>query len=122
MDQREAVQQAISVLTQSREVAERRAANPGRTDLDAEHQLLGRLIGEVLRIPLNIPAGTPPEDAVALYVKALDQRLTDFVGGFTVAFMRLAQYHEAGCYDVSAEDVLRELALDMDGTAEPDGR
>jgi hypothetical protein len=120
MTETEMMQRVVAILTQARETADRYDEDIDRDDLDADHELMGELIAEVLRVD-GITAKDPSPQAVADAVMAAVQpRIGLLAGCFIAAYVTLAYEHDARGSAPSSVELLRDMALrwELDGEDE----
>ncbi|MFH8800688.1 hypothetical protein ACH4F6_13985 [Streptomyces sp. NPDC017936] len=110
--QREIVLRLIGYLTA--------AVEWGRTDADTgdgQAEAVGVLLNEVMP-KVTVPADMPPEEIGATVSRELADFMARFVTGVGYIFTELADVHDAGRSDISTVDLLRTLALRMQGGPE----
>lgn len=112
----------IGILTEAQDV--RRAAEAGQEhtgedgDGTGEHPeetagVATMLLNEMLP-SISVPADASPQQVAAMVAQALGPALHTMVSGFSLAFTSLAIAHDSGRTDISAIEVLRELALEVE--------
>lgn len=119
----------IGILTEAQDI--RRAAETGQEDTGggdgngpedatghdpAETETAGvatMLLNEMLP-SISVPADASPQQVAALVAEALGPALHTMVSGFSLAFTSLAIAHDSGRTDVTAIEVLQELALEVE--------
>ncbi|MBT2365534.1 hypothetical protein J7E88_09430 [Streptomyces sp. ISL-10] len=119
MQQSEVLRHVIGILTQACEWQRLLEEDVARDDIDKEADVVTALLNETL------PSVRVPSDANAVEIaQIIGQELGDAIqqlaGAFTVAFVTLAEVHDAGRQDVTSADVLRELALRAEGFDDTD--
>lgn len=78
------------------------------------------LLNEMLP-SISVPADASPQQVAALVAEALGPALHTMVSGFSLAFTSLAIAHDSGRTDVTAIEILQELALEIEaGTYDGD--
>ncbi|MFE9628837.1 hypothetical protein [Streptomyces sp. NPDC006527] len=110
--QREIILRLIGYLTAAMEW--------GRTDEDtddAQAEAVGVLLNEVMP-KVTVPADMPPEEIAATVSQELADFMVRFTAGVGYIFTELADIHDAGRSDISTADLLRTLALRMQGSRE----
>ncbi|MGG8405183.1 hypothetical protein ACM614_00630 [Streptomyces sp. 12297] len=131
MERAEVLKRVIGILTEAQDI--RRAAETGRED-DAEHGghdghddgpggtagVVTTLLNEMLP-SISVPADASPQQVAALVAEALGPALHTMVSGFSLAFTSLAIAHDNGRTDVTAIEVLQELALEIEAGAYDEG-
>ncbi|MEV7544906.1 hypothetical protein [Streptomyces sp. NPDC089915] len=127
MERAEILKRVIGILTEAQDV--RRAVESG---LDEDNGLEGDtgsggapgvatlLLNEMLP-SIRVPADATPQQVAALVAEALGPALHTMVSGFSLAFTSLAIAHDAGRTDVSAIEVLQELALEVEAGTYDEG-
>ncbi|MGW6686232.1 hypothetical protein [Streptomyces sp. NPDC054961] len=123
MERAEVLKRVIGILTEAQDV--RRAAENGHEDPDGGYAdeagdhpeetagVATMLLNEMLP-SISVPADASPQQVAALVAQALGPALHTMVSGFSLAFTSLAIAHDSGRTDVSALEVLRELALEVE--------
>lgn len=122
----------IGILTEAQDI--RRAAETGQdgadggADGDAHDPTGGAATAAVATTLLNemlpsirVPADATPQQVAALVAEALGPALHTMVSGFSLAFTSLAIAHDNGRTDVSAIEVLQELALEIEAGTYDEG-
>ncbi|MFI6037903.1 hypothetical protein ACIBBD_27755 [Streptomyces sp. NPDC051315] len=110
--QREIILRLIGYLTAAIEWS--------RTDEDtgdAQAEAVGELLNEVMP-KVTVPADMPPEEIGATVSRELAGFMVRFTTGVGYIFTELADLHDAGRSDISTVDLLRTLALRMQGSRE----
>ncbi|MFD8142935.1 hypothetical protein [Streptomyces sp. NPDC059708] len=127
MERAEILKRVIGILTEAQDV--RRAVESG---LDEDTGLEGDtgsggapgvatlLLNEMLP-SIRVPADATPQQVAGLVAEALGPALHTMVSGFSLAFTSLAIAHDAGRTDVSAIEVLQELALEVEAGTYDEG-
>lgn len=110
----EMMQRVVGVLTQAGEVTALLKEDIDRDDLRGPHLVMGELIAEVLHVQAEMHGSVTPQDVANKLMELIEPRVAQLTGCFVAAFLRLAEYHEAGRTDVSSADVLRKLALEWE--------
>lgn len=129
MERAEVLKRVIGILTEAQDV--RRAVESGQDDGgegyggegDAAEPTAGvatTLLNEMLP-SISVPADATPQQVAALVAEALGPALHTMVSGFSLAFTSLAIVHDSGRTDMSAIDVLRELALEIESGTYDEG-
>lgn len=113
MERAEILKRVIGILTEAQEI--RRAAEAGEDDdnPDLESRVVTQLLNEMLP-SISVPADAAPQEVARLVAGALGPALQTMVAGFSLAFTSLAMVHDDGRTDVSAIEVLRTLALQVE--------
>ncbi|MBT2470650.1 hypothetical protein J7E97_22970 [Streptomyces sp. ISL-66] len=127
MERAEVLKRVIGILTEAQDI--RRAAETvqedtgggdgngreGRTGDDPQEAagVATMLLNEMLP-SISVPADASPQQVAALVAQALGPALHTMVSGFSLAFTSLAIAHDSGRTDVSAIEVLQELALEVE--------
>ncbi len=78
------------------------------------------LLNEMLP-SISVPADASPQQVAALVAEALGPALHTMVSGFSLAFTSLAIAHDSGRTDVTAIEVLQELALEIEAGTYDEG-
>ncbi|WP_330300290.1 hypothetical protein [Streptomyces sp. NBC_00503] len=128
MERAEVLKRVIGILTEAQDI--RRAAETGQegagggdddsADGGATAQVATTLLNEMLP-SISVPADASPRQVAALVAEALGPALHTMVSGFSLAFTSLAIAHDQGRTDVSAIEVLQELALEVEAGAYDEG-
>lgn len=128
MERAEVLKRVIGILTEAqdirRAVETERDANgdDGSGDEDggsagdaveATAGVASTLLNEMLP-SISVPADASPQQVAAAVAEALGPALHTMVSGFSLAFTSLAIAHDGGRTDVSAIEVLQELALEVE--------
>ncbi|MFI5762346.1 MULTISPECIES: hypothetical protein [unclassified Streptomyces] len=130
MERSEVLKRVIGILTEAQDIRravedERDAAgeegagaggDDGAGGVDAVEATAGvasTLLNEMLP-SISVPADATPQQVAAAVAEALGPALHTMVSGFSLAFTSLAIAHDAGRTDVSAIEVLQELALEVE--------
>lgn len=123
MERAEVLKRVIGILTEAQDI--RRAAETGQDATghggdDGEGEVVGptagvatTLLNEMLP-SISVPADASPQQVAAAVAEALGPALHTMVSGFSLAFTSLAIAHDSGRTDVSAIEVLQELALEVE--------
>lgn len=110
----------IGILTEAQDI--RRAAESGQEDAGHDDDpadgaatagVATTLLNEMLP-SISVPADASPRQVASLVAEALGPALHTMVSGFSLAFTSLAIAHDNGRTDLSAIDVLQELALEVE--------
>ncbi|MET9470137.1 hypothetical protein ABZY44_36155 [Streptomyces sp. NPDC006544] len=132
MERAEVLKRVIGILTEAQDI--RRAAEAGQEDTggaygdgdaggDHPEETAGvatMLLNEMLP-SISVPADASPQQVAAVVAQALGPALHTMVSGFSLAFTSLAIAHDNGRTDVSAIEVLRELALEVEAGVYDEG-
>ncbi|MFB6618574.1 hypothetical protein ACIGFK_19840 [Streptomyces sp. NPDC085524] len=128
MERAEVLKRVIGILTEAQEI--RRAAETGEdvsvdgsgegNDLAATAGVATTLLNEMLP-SISVPADASPQQVASLVAQALGPALHTMVSGFSLAFTSLAIAHDSGRTDVSAIEVLQELALEIEAGTYDEG-
>ncbi|MFD9723031.1 hypothetical protein [Streptomyces sp. NPDC059072] len=124
MERAEVLKRVIGILTEAQEI--RRAAEAGEdadgydADLAAAPGVATTLLNEMLP-SISVPADASPQQVATLVAEALGPALHTMVSGFSLAFTSLAIAHDNGRTDVSAIEVLQELALEIEAGTYDEG-
>ncbi|WP_371614286.1 hypothetical protein [Streptomyces sp. NBC_00454] len=129
MERAEVLKRVIGILTEAQDI--RRAAETGQDDTGggdgddsaggaATAQVATTLLNEMLP-SISVPADASPRQVAALVAEALGPALHTMVSGFSLAFTSLAIAHDQGRTDVSAIEVLQELALEVEAGVYDEG-
>ncbi|CAM5318970.1 hypothetical protein SAVIM338S_00728 [Streptomyces avidinii] len=117
----------IGILTEAQDI--RRAAESGYEDPDggdahggedgagdgpAETAGVATMLLNEMLPSISVPADASPQEVATLVAVALGPALHTMVSGFSLAFTSLAIAHDGGRTDVSAIEVLQELALEVE--------
>lgn len=78
------------------------------------------LLNEMLP-SIKVPVDASPKEVATLVAEALGPALHTMVSGFSLAFTSLAIAHDNGRTDLSAIDVLQELALEVEAGVYDEG-
>ncbi|WP_146214486.1 hypothetical protein [Streptomyces sp. ICBB 8177] len=115
MKQREVRQRVIGVLTQGLEWVRRGATEGPATGggMPSEVAVVSEMISEILP-PLDIPGDARTQHAVNQASRDLGRAITQIVGAFMDAFAELALEHDSADPAVTANDVLRRLAIEAE--------
>lgn len=119
----------IGILTEAQDI--RRAVETGQEGADGGDgddpaggattaRVATTLLNEMLP-SISVPADSSPQQVAALVAEALGPALHTMVSGFSLAFTSLAIAHDHGRTDVSAIEVLQELALEVESGAYDEG-
>lgn len=117
----------IGILTEAQDI--RRAAEsglegtgPGEDPGDGEPTVgvATTLLNEMLP-SIRVPADASPKQVAGLVAEALGPALHTMVSGFSLAFTSLAIAHDNGRTDLTAIDVLQELALEVEAGTYDEG-
>ncbi|MFI1285648.1 hypothetical protein ACH4U5_33670 [Streptomyces sp. NPDC020858] len=130
MERAEVLKRVIGILTEAQDI--RRAVETGQDGTgDGEEDGIGdvsaatagvatTLLNEMLP-SISVPADASPQQVAALVAEALGPALHTMVSGFSLAFTSLAIAHDSGRTDVTAIEILQELALEIEaGTYDGD--
>ncbi|MFD6972006.1 hypothetical protein [Streptomyces sp. NPDC059979] len=130
MERAEVLKRVIGILTEAQDI--RRAVETGQDGTgDGEGDGAGdvsaatagvatTLLNEMLP-SISVPADASPQQVAALVAEALGPALHTMVSGFSLAFTSLAIAHDSGRTDVTAIEILQELALEIEaGTYDGD--
>ncbi|MFE2167278.1 hypothetical protein ACFXB3_19780 [Streptomyces sp. NPDC059447] len=124
MERAEVLKRVIGILTEAQEI--RRAAEAGEDadghegDRAATAGVVTTLLNEMLP-SISVPADATPQQVATLVAEALGPALHTMVSGFSLAFTSLALAHDNGRTDVSAIEVLQELALEIEAGTYDEG-
>lgn len=130
MERAEVLKRVIGILTEAQDI--RQAVETGQDgDGDGEGDDQGdgaaatagvatTLLNEILP-SISVPADASPQQVAALVAEALGPALHTMVSGFSLAFTSLAIAHDSGRTDVSAIEVLQELALEIEAGTYDEG-
>ncbi|MGW7440018.1 hypothetical protein [Streptomyces sp. NPDC054849] len=130
MERAEVLKRVIGILTEAQDI--RRAVETGQDgngDGEGEDQGDGAaatagvattLLNEMLP-SISVPADASPQQVASLVAEALGPALHTMVSGFSLAFTSLAIAHDSGRTDVSAIEVLQELALEIEAGTYDEG-
>ncbi|MFE2327761.1 hypothetical protein ACFXD5_28290 [Streptomyces sp. NPDC059385] len=124
MERAEVLKRVIGILTEAQEI--RRAAEAGEDadghegDRSATAGVVTTLLNEMLP-SISVPADATPQQVATLVAEALGPALHTMVSGFSLAFTSLALAHDNGRTDVSAIEVLQELALEIEAGTYDEG-
>ncbi|MFD9301945.1 hypothetical protein ACFWCB_04450 [Streptomyces sp. NPDC060048] len=124
MERAEVLKRVIGILTEAQDI--RRAVETGEEDSDggddpaATAGVATMLLNEMLP-SISVPADATPQQVAALVAEALGPALHTMVSGFSLAFTSLAIAHDSGRTDVSAIEVLQELALEVEAGTYDEG-
>ncbi|MFJ4776136.1 hypothetical protein [Streptomyces sp. NPDC088762] len=128
MERAEVLKRVIGILTEAQEI--RRAVETGQNGTDdgepgdlgerATATVATTLLNEMLP-SISVPADASPQEVAALVAQALGPALHTMVSGFSLAFTSLAIAHDSGRTDVSAIEVLQELALEVEAGTYDEG-
>ncbi|MFD5148814.1 hypothetical protein [Streptomyces sp. NPDC058401] len=134
MERSEVLKRVIGILTEAQDirravederdatgnegagVSDGAGASDGAGGVDAVEATAGvasTLLNEMLP-SISVPADATPQQVAAAVAEALGPALHTMVSGFSLAFTSLAIAHDAGRTDVSAIEVLQELALEVE--------
>lgn len=113
----------IGILTEAQDI--RRAAETGQGQGDtagddgsgdgpAETPGVATMLLNEMLPSISVPADASPQQVAALVAEALGPALHTMVSGFSLAFTSLAIAHDNGRTDVSAIEILQELALEVE--------
>ncbi|MFF1413499.1 hypothetical protein ACFVX6_27590 [Streptomyces sp. NPDC058289] len=131
MERAEVLKRVIGILTEAqnirRAVESERDANPigddgdgAGDDTEATAGVASTLLNEMLP-SISVPADASPQQVAAAVAEALGPALHTMVSGFSLAFTSLAIAHDGGRTDVSAIEVLQELALEVEAGTYDEG-
>ncbi|MFD9408170.1 hypothetical protein ACFWBN_14285 [Streptomyces sp. NPDC059989] len=130
MERAEVLKRVIGILTEAQDI--RRAVETGEDGADegagdghgnhpeATAGVATTLLNEMLP-SISVPADATPQQVAALVAEALGPALHTMVSGFSLAFTSLAIAHDSGRTDVSAIEVLQELALEVEAGTYDEG-
>ncbi|MBT2449630.1 hypothetical protein J7F03_21605 [Streptomyces sp. ISL-43] len=124
MERAEVLKRVIGILTEAQDI--RRAVETGEEDTGggdgpaATAGVATMLLNEMLP-SISVPADASPQQVAALVAEALGPALHTMVSGFSLAFTSLAIAHDSGRTDVSAIEVLQELALEVEAGTYDEG-
>ncbi|MFZ3468201.1 hypothetical protein ACODT3_36285 [Streptomyces sp. 4.24] len=123
MERAEVLKRVIGILTEAQDI--RRAVETGEEDTEGgpEEAAAGvatTLLNEMLP-SISVPADASPRQVATLVAEALGPALHTMVSGFSLAFTSLAIAHDNGRTDVSAIEVLQELALEIEAGTYDEG-
>ncbi|MEV8533849.1 hypothetical protein [Streptomyces sp. NPDC051211] len=128
MERAEVLKRVIGILTEAQEI--RRAAEGGLEDTGngdgnddypaATAGVVTTLLNEMLP-SIRVPADASPQQVATLVAEALGPALHTMVSGFSLAFTSLAIAHDSGRTDISAIEVLQELALEVEAGTYDEG-
>lgn len=137
MERGEVLKRVIGILTEAQDI--RRAAESGREGPGHDDEQAGDVAaGDVPRsdaaavgvattllnemLPsIKVPVDASPKEVATLVAEALGPALHTMVSGFSLAFTSLAIAHDNGRTDLSAIDVLQELALEVEAGVYDEG-
>ncbi|MFE4265123.1 hypothetical protein [Streptomyces sp. NPDC056883] len=132
MERTEVLKRVIGILTEAQDI--RRAVESerdtngdggdgtdGHGDADgATAKVASTLLNEMLP-SISVPADASPQQVATAVAEALGPALHTMVSGFSLAFTSLAIAHDGGRTDVSAIEVLQELALEIEAGTYDEG-
>ncbi|MFG2873616.1 hypothetical protein ACGFYU_01050 [Streptomyces sp. NPDC048337] len=123
MERAEVLKRVIGILTEAQEI--RRAVETGQdrnggNDSADTAGVATTLLNEMLP-SISVPADATPQQVAALVAEALGPALHTMVSGFSLAFTSLAMVHDSGRTDISAIEVLQELALEVEAGTYDEG-
>ncbi|MDD9381150.1 hypothetical protein M8Z33_31775 [Streptomyces sp. ZAF1911] len=138
MERTEVLKRVIGILTEAQDI--RRAVETERdtngdgadtgdgTDggdghgdaVEATAKVASTLLNEMLP-SISVPADASPQQVATAVAEALGPALHTMVSGFSLAFTSLAIAHDSGRTDVSAIEVLQELALEIEAGTYDEG-
>uniref|UniRef100_A0AAU2K2F8 TetR family transcriptional regulator n=1 Tax=Streptomyces sp. NBC_00049 TaxID=2903617 RepID=A0AAU2K2F8_9ACTN len=133
MERAEVLKRVIGILTEAQEI--RRAAETGEDDDGRDDDrndggygearaatavVATTLLNEMLP-SISVPADATPQEVASLVAEALGPALHTMVSGFSLAFTSLAIAHDNGRTDISALEVLQELALEIEAGTYDEG-
>ncbi|MEU9304121.1 hypothetical protein [Streptomyces sp. NPDC048269] len=120
MERAEVLKRVIGILTEAQEI--RRAAEAGEDDdvPDRDAGVVTKLLNEMLP-SISVPAESSPQQVARLVAEALGPALQTMVAGFSLAFTSLAMAHDGGRTDLTALDVLQQLALEVEAGVYDEG-
>ncbi|MFC9294086.1 hypothetical protein ACFTWH_04050 [Streptomyces sp. NPDC057011] len=128
MERAEVLKRVIGILTEAQEI--RRAIETGQDGAEggagngegpaAAAGVATTLLNEMLP-SISVPADASPQQVAGLVAEALGPALHTMVSGFSLAFTSLAIAHDSGRTDVSAIQVLQELALEIEAGTYDEG-
>jgi hypothetical protein len=110
MEQNEVLSRVVGILTQTLELSRLVEGGAGREDLSPGFEILREFVSDVLRGRVVLPHDASPQEIADAAFEQADIAANQLVYALALAFVRLAEYHDAGTTDVSSIDVLRELA------------
>jgi hypothetical protein len=115
MEQSEVVRRVVGVLTQAGDWKARLEEDIDRKDVDKEvdEGIISQLLAGVMP-DLSFPPGTTLAEAAPRISAAYSHGASTIVNAFTLAFLRLADAHDAEQPEVTSADVLRKLSLEAD--------
>lgn len=115
----------IGILTEAQDI--RRAVETGEEDEEdtgggptAAPGVATTLLNEMLP-SISVPADASPRQVAMVVAEALGPALHTMVSGFSLAFTSLAIAHDNGRTDISAVEVLQELALEIEAGTYDEG-
>ncbi|MFD8739403.1 hypothetical protein ACFV06_31455 [Streptomyces sp. NPDC059618] len=112
MEQHEIMQRVIAILTEVMERRRLKRENPSRSDVE-ESGLISDLLTEMMP-PITIPAGATSQEIAAAVNDAIAPAVEGMAAAFALAFVTMAETHDAGQDDATSQDVLQSLALDTE--------
>ncbi|MCY0925371.1 hypothetical protein OTB20_03965 [Streptomyces sp. H27-H1] len=125
MERAEVLKRVIGILTEAQDI--RRAVETGEEDDEdtdggptAAPGVATTLLNEMLP-SISVPADASPRQVAMLVAEALGPALHTMVSGFSLAFTSLAIAHDNGRTDISAVEVLQELALEIESGTYDEG-
>ncbi|WP_374777611.1 hypothetical protein OG756_37330 [Streptomyces sp. NBC_01310] len=132
MERAEVLKRVIGILTEAQDI--RRAVETGQDgtgdgegDGDGADDVSAATAGVATTLlnemlpSISVPADASPQQVAALVAEALGPALHTMVSGFSLAFTSLAIAHDSGRTDVTAIEILQELALEIEaGTYDGD--
>ena len=86
MEHGEIIQRVVGVLVEAGEYRRGLIANPDREDeSDDASDVIGGLVGDILRLELDIPDDASVQDIGLMVSKELGPRVYELLGGFVAA-------------------------------------
>jgi hypothetical protein len=114
MESGEIIQRVVGVLVEAGEYKRSTLEGSDSHD-DDDAEVIGQLVGDILRVELDVPDGASVQDVCEAIGTTLGPQIYRLLAGFALAFHELADVHDQGQTDVSSADVLRRLALRGEG-------
>lgn len=110
MQQSEIMQRVIGILTKGAEWQRLLTEDPGRTDIQGD-DTVDKFVGEIMPRELAVPDGEDPQEVADAIMSELRPAIGKLIAAFAMAFLELAQEHDAAQPEKSSSDILRALAL-----------
>jgi hypothetical protein len=110
MDQTEIMLRVIGILTKGAEWEKLLTVDPDRTDIQTDGTV-DAFIREIIPTQFEVPPNAGPQAVANAITRAIVPAIGTMLGCFSMAFLELANEHDASQPAKTSTDILRELAL-----------